>query len=368
MRAYKYKIIASKRIAQIFERTLGVCCDLYNAGLQHRRDAYRVAGESVSYAEQCRELTDVRAADLEVAAVYSQVGQDALRRLNKAFLGFFRRVKAKQTAGYPRFRSRSRYDSFTYPQQGFSLKGDKLTLAKIGSCRVRLSRPLEGTIKTCTIKREADGWYVIFAVEESQCRYLPKTGKSVGVDVGIESFATLSTGAKIENPKYLRQAERRLKTAQRSVSRKKLRGGNRRKAIQLLATQHLKVKRQRHDFFHKRSLDLLREFDAFAFESLNIAGMVKNHHLAKSIADAAWNTFLNIHIAKAENAGRLVGLVKAAFTSQDCSRCGNRVRKSLAVREHRCIECGLVLHRDHNAAINIEGRAYPLVIAEPSAR
>lgn len=368
MKAYKYKIRASKRITQIFERTQGVCCDLYNAGLQHRRDAYRVAGESVSYAEQCRELTDVREVDSDVAAVYSQVAQDALRRLSKAFLAFFRRVKAKTKAGYPRFRSKSRYASFTYPQQGFSLKGDKLTLAKIGSCRVRLSRPVEGKIKTCTIKREADGWYVIFAVEENSCRYFPKTGKSVGVDVGLESFATLSTGAKIENPKYLRQAERRLKTAQRSVSRKKLRSSNRRKAAHLLAVQHLKVKRQRHDFFHKLSLDLLREFDAFAFESLNIALMMKNRHLAKSIADAAWNTFLSIHTNKAENAGRVVGFVNAAFSSQDCSRCGNRVRKSLAVREHRCIECGLVLHRDHNAAINIRGRADLLVIAESSAR
>lgn len=357
MKAYKYKLKVSRRIAQEFERVRGVCCDLYNAGLQERRDAYRTAGKSVSYAEQCVELTDVRGFDSDVASVYSQVTQDALRRLDKAFLAFFRRVKAKQKAGYPRFRSKSRYDSFTYPQSGFRLDGDKLHLAKIGSARLRLSRPVEGRIKTCTIKREADGWYVIFAVEENSCRYLPKTGKHVGIDVGIESFATLSTGARIENPKYLRQAERRLKAAQRAVSRKKLRGSNRRKAVRLLARQHLKVKRQRLDFFHKRSLALIREFDGFVFEDLNVAGMVKNHRLAKAISDAAWNTFLRVHTGKAAEAGRVVRLVNPAFTSQDCSRCGARVHKRLAVREHRCESCSLVLHRDHNAAINIERRA-----------
>ncbi len=266
-----------------------------------------------------------------------------------------------------RFKAKARYDSFTYPQSGFRLEGDKLHLSKIGSCRLRLSRPVEGRIKTCTIKREADGWYAVFAVEENSCRYIPKTGKSVGVDLGIASSATLSTGEQIENPKYLRQAERGLKSAQRSVSRKKLRSSSRKKAVQLLAKRHLRVKRQRLDFFHKRSLELLRGFDSFAFEDLNIAGMMRSHHLAKSISDAAWDTFLNIHTNKAAEAGRVVRLVPAAFTSQDCSRCGARVRKTLAAREHRCVGCGLVLCRDYNAAINIhKAGALPLGMAGTS--
>ncbi|MET0626752.1 MAG: transposase [Pyrinomonadaceae bacterium] len=356
MKSYKYKLRPSRRVVERFEQTLEVCRELYNAALQERRDAWRVARVSISYNTQDAQLKHIRAERTDVAAVYSQVNQDVLHRVDRAFAGFFRRVKAKQKAGYPRFRSARRYDSFTYTQKGFTLEGDKLHLSKIGSVRVRLSRPIEGKVKTCTIKREADGWFVIFVVEENQCRYHPKTGETVGIDVGIENFATLSTGEAITNPRHLSKAERELKTAQRRVSRRKKGSNRRRKAVQLLAKKHLKIQRQRQDFFHKLSLRLVREFDSVAFESLNIEGLKKNHHLAKSISDAAWGTFMLIHEGKAANAGRRVVKVPAAFTSQDCSQCGSRVRKSLAVREHRCVACGLVLHRDHNAALNIKAR------------
>jgi putative transposase len=367
MKSYKYKLKVSRRVVEAFERTLSVCCELYNAALQERRDAWRVARVSVNLAAQSAQLPHVKAERADVADVYAQVLQDTLRRVDKTFQAFFRRVKAGQKAGYPRFKSCRRYDSFTYPQApkgeegfkqgGFRLTGNTLHLSKIGSVHVRLSRPVEGQIKTCTIKREADGWYVIFAVEENQCRYFPKTGESVGVDVGIENFAALSTGEAIPNPQYLCKAERELKTAQRRLARRKKGSNRRRKAVQLLAKKYQKVTRQRRDFFHKLSLRLVREFDEVVFEDLNIAGLLKNHHLAKSISDAAWGTFILIHEGKAANAGRRVVKVPAAFTSQDCSGCGARVRKSLAMREHRCVSCGLVLHRDHNAAINIQGRA-----------
>lgn len=358
MKAYKYKIRRpTKRFVQECERVLSVCCELYNAALQERRDAWRINHQRISFYDQTNQLYPIRQEREDVASVYAHVLADPLARVKRAFDGFFRRIKQGKKAGYPRFKSWRKYDSFTYGGDGFKLTDDKLTLSKLGSCRLHLSRPVEGKIKTVTVKREVDRWYVIFAVEENQSRWFPRTGDSVGIDIGIENFATLSTGEVIENPQYFRVAERRLKTAQRSVSRKKLRGRNRKKAVQLLAKQHMKVARQRQDFFHKTSLQLIREFDTFAFENLNIEGMVKNHHLAKSISDAAWDTFLSIHTSKAENAGRAVGFVNPAFTSQDCSRCGNRVRKSLAVREHRCVQCGLVLHRDHNAAINIKGRA-----------
>lgn len=357
MKAYKYKLKVSKAVAAKFESTLSVCRELYNAALQERRDAWKVARESVNFARQSAQLPHIKGERADVADVYAQVLQDTLRRVDKTFQAFFRRVKAGQKAGYPRFKGARRYDSFTYPQGGFKLDGDKLTLSKIGSVRVRLSRPVEGRVKTCTVKREADGWFVVFAVEENQCRYFPKTGAGVGVDVGLENFATLSTGEAVANPEYLRKAERALKKAQRKVSRRKRGGNRRRKAVALLAKRHLKVKRQRLDFFHKLSLRLIREFDSVAFEELNIKGMMMNHSLAKSISDAAWATFISIHTAKAENAGRHVVKVPAQYTSQDCSGCGARVLKSLAVREHRCAACGLVLHRDHNAAINIRGRA-----------
>ena len=364
MKAYKYKLRVSRAVGQRLAATLDVCRELYNAALAERRDAYRVAGVSLNYYTQANQLPDIKAERPDVADIHSQVLQDTLKRVQKAFDGFFRRIKIGEKAGYPRFRNKQRYDSFTFPQTGWKLEGDKLTLSKIGSVRARLSCPVEGRIKTCTIKRAVDGWFVIFAVEENQCRYFPKTGVNVGVDVGIENFATLSTGEAIANPEYLRQAERALKTAQRKVSRRKRGSHRRRKAVALLAKKYQKVKRQRLDFFHKLSLRLVREFDAVAFEDLNIQGMVKNHHLAKSISDAAWGTFISIHEGKAANAGRRVVKVPARFTSQDCSGCGTRVLKSLATREHKCGACGLTLHRDHNAAINIRGRADRLAMSK----
>src|ERR1700752_1537212 len=172
--------------------TLDVCRELYNAALQERRDAYRINGLSINYHAQAIQLPQIKQVRKDVGKVHSQVLQDTLRRVDKTFDAFFRRCRNGETPGYPRFKPASRYDSFTYPQSGFRLEGDKLHLSRIGSCRVRLSRPIEGTVKTCAIKREADGWYVVFAVEENQSRFFPKTGDTVGVDVGIENFATLS--------------------------------------------------------------------------------------------------------------------------------------------------------------------------------
>jgi putative transposase len=282
-----------------------------------------------------------------------------LKRVDRAFDNFFSRVKKGEKPGYPRYRPRPKYRSFTFPQVGksFRLIGNKLHLSKIGKVKVHLSRPIEGRIKTCTIIREADGWYATFAVEEPAVDPLSAPGESVGIDLGIENFATLSTGEVIGNPEYLRAAEARLKTAQRKVSRRKRGSRRREKAVRLLTRQHLKVKRQRADFHHKTARRLVNEFGVIVVEDLNIKGMVKNHHLAKSISDAGWNQFIVILESKAQRAGQELIKVNPSFTSQDCSRCGERVRKTLAIREHRCIACGLVMHRDHNAAINIKERA-----------
>ena len=327
LKSFKYKL---RRPSQAFaakcESALEVCCELYNAALQERRDAWKLNRQSVSFAAQCAQLPQIKPLRPDVAEVHSQVLQATLRRLQRSFENFFRRVKAgDKEAGFPRFKSRQRFDSFTYSQSGFRLAGDKLSLSKIGSCRLHLSRPVEGTFKTCTVKREADGWYVILTAEV-EAKPLPMTGATVGLDVGLENFATLSNGATIANPRHLKQAERRLKTAQHSVSRKKRRGANRRKAINLLAKQHLKVKRQRQDFAHKTSLDLLRRFDEIAVEDLNIKGMVKNHRLAKSISDAAWGTFIQTLESKAEEAAKRVWKVAAPYTSQECSGCGHRMK------------------------------------------
>jgi putative transposase len=357
MKAYRFKLKTNKAFAEKAMATLSICCEIYNAGLQERKEAWRMSQISVNYHSQAIQLPKIKVLREDVDTVYSQVLQDVLRRLSKTFDAFYRRVERGEKPGYPRFKSKYRFNSFTYPQSGFRLEGDKLHLSKIGSCRIRLSRSVEGTIKTCTVKHQVDGWYVIFAVEENQSRFLPKLGNSVGIDVGIESFATLSTGEQIENPRFLRQTERELKTAQRRVSRRtNKKSSRRRRAVKSLAKKHQKVARQRLDFFHKVSLNILREFDDIAIEDLNIKRMVKNHRLGKSISDAAWGTFASVLEDKAESAGRRVVRVPAAYTSQECSQCGQHLRKSLAVREHKC-GCGFVTHRDHNAALNILGRA-----------
>jgi putative transposase len=183
---------------------------------------------------------------------------------------------------------------------------------------------------------------------------LPATGQEAGIDLGLEAFATLSDGSRIFHPGWYRQAERRLKTAHRRVSRRKKGSNRRRKAVGLLGRAHLKVKRQRQDFHHKVALHLIRQHDTIYHEDLQTANMLKNHHLAKSIADAGWSQFLSILSAKAAYAGRRVVAVPPAYTSQACSGCGAIVQKGLSVRWHACPDCGTNLHRDVNAARNIE--------------
>ncbi|HEY7180804.1 MAG TPA: transposase, partial [Blastocatellia bacterium] len=246
-------------------------------------------------------------------------------------------------------------------QSGFWLKGKKLHLSKIGEVKLHLSRPIEGEIKTCTIKREADGWYVIFSVEEPKKEVAPAPKESVGVDVGIESFATLSEdeAAPIANPQYFRGAEKNLKKAQRRVSRRVKRSKGRKKAVRLLQKKHLMVKRQRRDFHFKEARKLVNQYQSIKVEDLNIQGMVKNRHLAKSISDAGWGQFIMILIFKAEEAGREVIKVNPAYTSQDCSRCGHRNSITLGTRIYECSKCRLAPHRDRNGAKRIEqkGRA-----------
>jgi putative transposase len=369
MKAYKYRLKPSAKIVAIFESWLALLCELYNAALQERRDAYRINHLSINCKTQANQLPEIKKDRPEFGRIHSQVIQNALKRIEFAFDNFFRRVKEGQKPGYPRFRSSSRYDSFTYPQSGFSLEGRKLRLSKIGKVKVYLSRPIEGEIKACTIKREADGWYVIFAVEEPKKEVRPAPKESVGVDVGIENFATLSDdeAAPIANPQYFRRAEGELKKAHRRVSRRVKGSKGRKKAVRLLQKKHLKVKRQRRDFHFKEAVKLVNQYQSIMVdqsimvEDLNIQGMVRNHHLAKSISDAGWGQFLMILIFKAEEAGRTVIKVNPAYTSQDCSRCGHRNSITLATRIYECSKCQLVIHRDRNGAKRIEqkGRAGP---------
>jgi putative transposase len=357
-KTFKYKLQPTPEQERALALVVRRCCELYDAALQERREAWQQCGVSVTLAGQSAQLPAVKEVRPEYYEIHSQVLQDVLTRLDRAFQAFFRRVKAGETPGYPRFQGANRYTSFTYKQfgNGAMLDNGFLVLSKIGRIAVRWSRPLEDTPKTVTISREADGWYVCFSCAEVPVQPLPPRGQETGIDMGLTSFATLSNGVHIFNPRWHRKAERRLKTAQRRVSRRQKGSQRRRKAVTLLAKAHLKVQRQRQDFHHKTALAVVREHDTIYLENLQVANMVRNHRLVKSISDANWAQFRAILEAKAAYAGRRVVAVPPAYTSQDCSGCGWRVLKSLSVRTHMCPNprCGLVLDRDENAAKNIE--------------
>jgi putative transposase len=355
-KTFKYKLKATPQQERAMGFVLRRCRELYNAGLQERRDAWQRCGVSITAASQSAQLPEIKGVRPEYHDVHSQVLQDVLTRLDRAFQAFFRRVTAGETSGYPRFHGAARYHSFTYKQFGNGAKLDKgfLVLSKIGRIAVRWSRPLEGTPKTITISREADGWCACFSCEGVPIQPLPSTGQETGIDLGLASFATLSDGSQVANPRLLHLAERRLKRAQRRVSRRKKGSHRRRKAVRLLAKAHLKVRRQRQDFHHKVALYLVHTNDTIYHEDLQTANLVKNHCLAKSINDAGWYRFLSILSFKAVCAGRRVIAVPPAYTSQTCSGCGVIVDKGRSVRWHACPECGTSLHRDHNAARNIE--------------
>jgi putative transposase len=356
-KTYKYKLKPTPDQERVLERTLMLCRHVHNAAIGERRAAWQKCSVTVTYYQQRGELPGIKEALPEYGEVNAQVLQDVVLRVDRAFQAFFRRLREEQIPGYPRFHGRDRYCSFTYPQVGehggARLDNGFLALSKIGRIAVRWSRPIEGTPKTVTISREADGWYACFSCADVPIQPLPATGQETGLDLGIEAFATRSDGARIFHSGWYRKAERGLEAAQRRVSRRK-RGSNRgRKAVILLANAHQTVRRQRADFHHETALALLRANDTIYHEDLQTANMVRNHHLAKSISDAGWSAFLTILSFKAACAGRSVVAVPPAYTSQRCSGCGVLVTKGLSVRWHERPECGTSLHRDHNAAQNI---------------
>jgi putative transposase len=352
-RTFKYRIYPTRKQAELLEWTLERCCELYNAALQERRDAWRLNRISIGYYQQKSQLPAIKNERPEYSELYSQVLQNVIYRVELNFKCFFSRIKRKVKAGFPRFRSLSRYDSFTFPQLGFWDEGSKLRVSKIGRIRINKHRPLEGKIKTLTIKRDAGRWYACFSVE-SEPKLLPISSKSVGVDVGLTTFATLSNGTEIENPRWLKRAQARLRRAQRKVARRKKGSNRRRKAVQLLQSIHARVRNQRADFHHKESRKLVNNYGLIAVEDLNIKGLAKGM-LAKSVSDAGWSQFLRFIAYKAESAGRFNPQVNPNGTSQECL-CGRAVPKTLKERWHNCEGCGLSAPRDYVSALVIEAR------------
>jgi putative transposase len=368
-KAYKFRLYPNKQQEEKLFWTLARCRELYNAALSERRDASRLAGKSISYYEQKRDLPEIKEIRPEYNDIHSQVLQDVLLRLKRAFDRFFERVKNGEKPGYPRFQGRNRYASFTYPQSGFSLEEKHLTLSKIGTLGVKVHRKIEGTIKTCTIKHEAGQWYVILSCEVEQPEPLPVSSEGVGIDLGITHFAALSTGEFIESPRHYRKAEKKLKKLQEALARKK-RGSHRRKrAVKAVARAHRKVRNQRRDFAQKASRKLVNRYQVIVLEDLQTKNLLRRPKpkqdeetgqylpngaaakagLNKSISDAGWGMFTQMLTVKAAWAGRTIVFVNPKYTSQMCPGCGKVRAKTLAERWHSC-ECGCELDRDTASA------------------
>jgi len=353
IRTYRYRIYPTKRQTGALESQLRFACDLYNAALEQRRYGW-MAGQRIGYVRQCRDLTEVRRAGEGPPQMSCSAMRDPLHRLERAFQAFFRRVKAGETPGYPRYRSRRRYDSLTW-DSAWAIVARRLALAGIGHIKVNWHRawPELAAVRTVTVRRVAGRWYVSFALALPAIRRPPLTVMApVGVDLGVKTFAALSTGELIPGPRAYRRAARRLRVAQRRVSRR-LRGSRRRqKAGLLLARLHERIRNLRRNHAHQLSRRLVTQFDFIAVEDLQIRGLTRGR-LAKDIHDQGWAEFLRLLGYKAEDAGIPVVRVTASGSSQACSGCGTAVPKPLTERTHRCPTCGLVVDRDVNAARNI---------------
>lgn len=361
-KSFKFRLYPTVSQGYKLNRTLTICRHTYNDALDERiwnaktikdideADCWGLVGgiEGRDYVSRFDQQVTLKENKSEYQKeVYSQVLQDVLKRVDRSFINFY------NGSGYPRFQGANRYDSFTYSQSGFKiLDNGKLQLSKIGDIKIVQHREIEGEIKTLTIKRDVDYWYATFSCE-LDVEPKPKTGKSIGIDVGLSSIITTSDGDKVKPPKHLRKLENKLTTAQRRLSRKKKCSNNRNKQRIEVAKLHRKIRNQRQDFNHKLSRQLVDDNDIIVFEDLQIKNMVKNHHLAKSILDAGWYQLMTMTKYKAEYAGKEVILVDPKNTTQACSMCLSIVPKTLSDRVHNCPECGIVLDRDHNAAINI---------------
>ena len=355
-RSYKYRLYPNRLQVRALDAMLESHRRLYNLALRERRDVYETEERYVSHGEQSSRFKETRRALASFAALNFSSAQATLRRLDRAFKAFFRRVKSGDAPGYPRFKPEDRFRTIEFPSYGNGCRlkdNGRLYLQNIGHIKVKLHRPIEGTIKTVSVKRSCGKWYVIFSCDLGDAPEATTEGPAVGIDLGLKSFLVTSDGESVEPPRYFRESQRKLRVAQRSVTRKKKGSGRRRKARQRVASLHEKTANQRRDFHHKQARKLVDTHGLIVHEDLNIEGIARSR-LAKSTHDAGWASFLNILSYKAEEAGTRVVAVDPRNTTQACSSCGAvaEVRKTLSDRIHAC-PCGYVADRDVNAARNI---------------
>jgi putative transposase len=358
-RSFKYRLYPNRSQAQALDAMLESHRRLYNLALRQRRDVYEAEKRAVYYGEQSSRFKETRRALPSFAALNFSSAQATLRRLDKAFKAFFRRVKSGHAlqgrkAGYPRFKPEERFRTVEFPSYGCRLKDNgRLYLQNIGHIKVKLHRPVDGIIKTVCVRRSCVKWYVIFFCDLGNVPEATADGAAVGIDLGLKSFLVTSDGEAVEPPRYYRESQKKLRRAHRSISRKEQGSGRRRKARQRVASLHEKTANQRRDFHHKQARKLIDTCGLIVHEALNIEGIARSR-LAKSTHDAGWASFLNILSYKSEEAGTRGVAVDPRNTTQVCSSCGTipEVKKALADRIHIC-SCGYVADRDVNAARNI---------------
>jgi putative transposase len=385
LRGYRFPLRPTVGQAQLLAAMLEDHREVYNAALQERREAYRSRGVTVRHREQSAQLKEIRAVRADQARWSFSSQQATLRRLERAFAGFFRRAKAGQAPGYPRFRGRQWFDSVTWPSDGDGCRWDsvpesgqtRVRLQGVGHVKVNRHRKVEGRVETVTVKREGRRWFVVLACEVERPAPLPETGRQVGIDVGVASLLTTSDGTQVENPRHAAKAAARLVAAQRALSRCE-RGSRRRGRVrERVAAAHGKVRRQRLDHAHKAALDLVRAYDLIAHEDLRITNMLRapkpkpdpdepggflpNGRAAKaglnrSIQDAGWGVLLSILAYKAASAGRELIAVDPRNTSRTCPRkeCGHVAAENRVTQaEFRCVACGHTAHADVVGALNV---------------
>ena len=378
---YKFRAYPTALQEYELENWLFALCWLYNYALEERKKVWKEEQRTVKYSEQQNNLPKLKKREPLLKLVHSQVLQDTLRRVDKAFQKFFQDLERKKKGekvkiGYPKKKPIAKYKSLTFPQVWMKQKGKlvsiiklekknnrfaHLHLPKIGKLKIRLHREIDWTkAKTVTVKREPSGnWYVCVSVEVDLDQILKEAEgrvKAVGIDLGVKNLAVTSEKEFVEHPRFLQKLEKRLKREQKKLSRKEKGSTNFEKQRKRVAKIHERIKNARRDFLHKLSRYLVDNYSLISFENLDIPSLVENNRLAKLILDAGWGTLITFATYKAVMAGARVVRVNPAYTTQICSVCGQKVPKTLADRIHKCPVCGIELDRDYNSSIVIRER------------
>jgi putative transposase len=378
-RAFKFKLKPTLSQRQVFLQFAGARRFVFNRGLDQRKKLYETTGKSFTYFEQNKELTLLK--DIPETAwlneIHSQVLQQGLKDLDRAFLNFFRRVKKGEKPGYPRFKKKGLHESFRFPQ-GVKVQGSQCFLPKIGWVKFRKSRDLQGKLNETTLVQEGKDWFISFSCEWEEASQEPTPideRGAVGIDVGLNHFATLAVGQdnklqQINNPKYLRKQLSHLRYLSKQHSKKAKKGSNSLKARYRLSKLHTRIKNLRNNFVQQLSTEMIKNHDIFCIESLNLSSLLQKSTkgLARSISDAGWRSFLHCLKYKAEEKGKHVIEAGNYFpSSQICASCGHRQKMPLSVREYHCLSCGVKNDRDYNSAIVLKAAGMSVLKARGAA-